>query len=343
MSEFGRTTGVKVLEDQTRQATISFGSFVPDIDPTIQTTTSAFQFEIGYRRVPTATGYVAEMDTDPNFSTPSAVPVADTSAVLAVTALGTYYFRVRAENNIVSASEARPSDPVAFDVVADLGGPTGDDAGSAMFLGTVNTATGQYPDFNIYPGTDEDWFALDLTTDATLSVEVLSVSLTQPALEMASPEGTASPSDLDPVLEIFDPGLNLVASNDDDVTEEPRITDLPISTDGTHYIRVTSWNQESVGHYELVVTVNAESVATVTVTPPTAQIVPTGQVQLTGHTFDQFDVELFGREAIWSSSDDAIATVDGTGLVTGQSLGTGTITFESEGIQGTATIDVTNI
>jgi hypothetical protein len=124
---------------------------------------------------------------------------------------------------------------------------------------------------------------------------------------------------------------------------EPRITDLTISTDGKHYIRVTSWNQQSVGHYELGVSVNAAEVFRVDVTPSTAQIVPTGQVQLTGQTFDQFDVELFGREAFWSSSNDGIATVDATGLVTGQSLGTATITLESEGIQGTATIDVTNI
>jgi hypothetical protein len=335
--------GGQLVEDQTTTASIPFGSFLPDIDPTIQTTTSAFRFEIGYRRVPTATGYFTEVDTDPGFSAPNTFSHADTAVVLSVPALGTYYFRVRAENNMVSASEAKPSDPVTFDVVADLGGPTGDDAGSAMFLGTVNAATGTYGDFNIYPATDEDWFALDLTTDATLSVEVLSVSLTQPALELASPEGVASPSDLDPYLEIFDPGINLIASNDDDVTEEPRITDLAISTDGTHYIRVTSWNQASVGHYELNVTVNAPAVARVDVTPPTATIVPTGQVQLTGRTFDQFDVELFDREAIWSSSDDVIATVDDTGLVTGQSLGTATITLESEGIRGTATIDVTNI
>jgi adhesin/invasin len=324
-------------EDQTTTATIPFGSFLPDIDPTIQTTTSAFRFEVGYRRVPTATGYFTEVDTDPGFSAPNTFSHADTAVVLSVTDLGTYYFRVRAENNMVSASEAKPCDPVAFVVVADLGGPTGDDAGSAMFLGTVNAATGQYSDFNIYPATDEDWFALDLTTDATLTVEVPSGSLPQPALEVASPEGTASPSDLNPYLAIFDPGLNLIASNAGDVT------DLPISVDGTHYIRVTSSAQSSVGYYELVVTVNAPAVARVEVTPTTATIVPTGQVQLTGQTFDQFDVELFGREAIWSSSDNAIAAVDGTGLVTGQSIGTATITFESEGISNTATIDVTSI
>ena len=342
VSEFGRTTGVQVLEDQTRQATITFGSFVPDIDPNIATTTHEFAFDVNYRSVPTATEYLVEEDTDPAFSAPTTFQLTGTTHVLSVNTTGFIYVRVRAQNNFIAFNEARPSDAVAIEVVTDIS-PSGDDAASAPSLGVGRSATGQYTDFNIYPATDEDWFALDLTTDATLTVEVLSLSLTQPAVATASAEGTASPSDLDPFLEIFDPGLNLIESNDDDVTVEPRLTDVLISTDGTHYIRVTSWNQESVGHYELIVTVNAEPVATVTVTPSTAQIIPSGQVQLTGHTFDQLGVELFGREAIWSSSDDVIATVDGTGLVTGQSLGTATITFESEGIQGTATIDVTNI
>ncbi len=55
LSEFGRTTGVQVLEDQTRQATITFGSGVPDIAPNIATQTPEFAFDVNYRSVPTAT------------------------------------------------------------------------------------------------------------------------------------------------------------------------------------------------------------------------------------------------------------------------------------------------
>jgi alpha-tubulin suppressor-like RCC1 family protein len=146
------------------------------------------------------------------------------------------------------------------------------------------------------------------------------------------------------VVDIYDPSLTVIATNDDrdTTTFESRVSDVVISVNGTYFIRVTSYTQLTVGHYELLITVNAEPVARVQIDPPSATILPGSTVDLEGRTFDQFDVELFGREAIWSSSDDVFATVDGTtGLVTAQSLGTATITFESEGIQGTAAITVT--
>lgn len=49
---------------------------------------------------------------------------------------------------------------------------------------------------------------------------------------------------------------------------------------------------------------------------------------------------LTGRTITWSSSNNPVATVSSTGVVTGKKPGTATITATSEGKQGTATITV---
>ncbi len=63
-------------------------------------------------------------------------------------------------------------------------------------------------------------------------------------------------------------------------------------------------------------------------------------MQLTGRTFDAVGVELFGREALWTTSDANHATVDINGLVTGVSESQAAITFSSEGVTAQATITV---
>jgi hypothetical protein len=84
----------------------------------------------------------------------------------------------------------------------------------------------------------------------------------------------------------------------------------------------------------------AVPVATVTVTPPTSTIAPGGTVQLQAATQDAGGASLTGREITWSSSDNAVATVSSTGLVTGVAGGTATITGSSEGKSGTAAVVV---
>jgi hypothetical protein len=82
------------------------------------------------------------------------------------------------------------------------------------------------------------------------------------------------------------------------------------------------------------------SVAKVTITPPTATIAPGGTVQLQAATLDAGGATLTGREVAWSSTDNAVATVSSTGLVTGVGGGSATITAGSEGKSGTAAIVV---
>ena len=352
VSEYGINNSVTVVSDQTSNAIISFGSFLPVINPSLPAQTSEFAFTVDYSAVPSATGYFFEQDTDPRFSNPTTISTADTSVVINVVEPVALWMRVRAENSNVPAAQAKPSDPVLIDVVIDVN-PTGADTTSAPSLGVGRGANGQYGNYNIYPATDEDWFAIDLTTDATLTVDVLTASLTSPPSAGAAVAvlSTASAASLlDPVVDIYDPKLTVIATNDDrDITTvEARLSNIAISADGRYFIRVTSYLGRSVGHYELLINVTAEPVTSVTVVPTTASVFPSSgdgnehTVQLTGRTFDQFGGELFGREALWSSSDDLIATVDDSGLVTGQALGTATITFSSETISASATITVAN-
>jgi uncharacterized protein YjdB len=88
------------------------------------------------------------------------------------------------------------------------------------------------------------------------------------------------------------------------------------------------------------VNVTLAPVASVTVTPSSANVAITGTVQLTATPKDANGNPLTGRAISWSSSDNTIATVSSSGLVTGVAAGTVTITATSEGKSGTASITV---
>lgn len=79
------------------------------------------------------------------------------------------------------------------------------------------------------------------------------------------------------------------------------------------------------------VSVVPEPVDYVTITPASGQLEVTDTLQLEAKTFDDQDNELTGRMVIWTSSDNSLATVDNTGLVTGEGPGDVLITATSEG------------
>lgn len=89
------------------------------------------------------------------------------------------------------------------------------------------------------------------------------------------------------------------------------------------------------------ISVNGAPVASVTVTPPSADLVVGGTTQLTATPKDLNGNVLSGRPSTWSTSAAAIATVSATGLVTAVGAGAATITANIEGKTGSSSITVT--
>ena len=88
-------------------------------------------------------------------------------------------------------------------------------------------------------------------------------------------------------------------------------------------------------------TVTNVPVASVTVSPASGSVTVGATVQLAAVTKDAAGNVLTGRTVTWSSSNTSVATVSGTGLVTGLTAGTATITATSEGVASTAATTVT--
>jgi hypothetical protein len=84
-------------------------------------------------------------------------------------------------------------------------------------------------------------------------------------------------------------------------------------------------------------------VATVTLTPGSATINEGQTRQLTATLKDANGNTLVGRSITWSSSNPSAAGVNGTGLVTGVTAGSATITATSEGQSGTSAITVVHM
>jgi len=81
-------------------------------------------------------------------------------------------------------------------------------------------------------------------------------------------------------------------------------------------------------------------VAAVTVSPGNDTLEAGQAVQLTATPRDSNGAALGGRQVSWESGDTLVATVSGTGLVTGRATGVTTITATSEGKAGSADIYV---
>src|SRR2546428_428051 len=105
--------------------------------------------------------------------------------------------------------------------------------------------------------------------------------------------------------------------------------------------RVTAKQNGSSLTDSSAVSVIAVPVASVAVSPASASVGVGQTVPLTATTQDANGNPLMGRVVTWVSSAPLLATVNGSGLVTGVAVGTATITGTSEGQSVTATITVT--
>src|SRR5207249_1290283 len=108
---------------------------------------------------------------------------------------------------------------------------------------------------------------------------------------------------------------------------------------GTATITATSEGQGGTA----TITVSTVPVASVTVSPGTASVQAGQTVQLRATPRDGNGNPLSGRPVSWASSNTAVATVSGSGVVTGVTAGAATITATSEGQSGTTTITVSTV
>lgn len=106
---------------------------------------------------------------------------------------------------------------------------------------------------------------------------------------------------------------------------------------GSAMVRATSG--EASGSAIVTVMQSADSV---TVLPVAATIGPGDTLRLVAKAFDANGHPLAGEEFAWSSSDDSVATVDASGLVTGVGEGSTTIAALLEDARGTSRIAVVN-
>ena len=91
-------------------------------------------------------------------------------------------------------------------------------------------------------------------------------------------------------------------------------------------------------------TTDPPPVASVVVTPGATTLLSLGEtVQLTASARDASGNAVSGKSFTWTSSDQAIATVSGTGLVTAVTNGSVTITATADGFNGTATVLVDQV
>src|SRR2546426_131888 len=94
---------------------------------------------------------------------------------------------------------------------------------------------------------------------------------------------------------------------------------------------------------QAILAVNNASVASVVVSPASANMSVGGTTQLSATPKDAAGNVLAGRLVTWTSSSSAIATVSAGGLVSGAAVGSATITATSEGQSASATITVANL
>ena len=179
----------------------------------------------------------------------------------------------------------------------------------------------------------------------------------RPAPDMKAPARIVSQIELRPAeLELeVDQTWQLeitLYDQDGEVIEEPRV--LNWASDNASVARVDNAGQISAispgqatlsaangdARAEVEVTVTRKAIAAVEVDPADASVQIRRTLQLRAVLRARDSTPITGREVSWSSSDDEVATVNASGLVTGQGLGQATITATSEGVTGEATVTV---
>jgi PKD repeat protein len=114
---------------------------------------------------------------------------------------------------------------------------------------------------------------------------------------------------------------------------------------GTYQVNLTATNATGTAsrlktNYITVSESSGPSVATVTVSPDPVSLATGDGQQFTAMAYDSGGAEITGAVFNWSSSDETVGTVNGTGFFTARAQGTTTINAESGGVSGNADVEV---
>jgi len=202
-------------------------------------------------------------------------------------------------------------------------------------------------------------------TGGTVSLASGAVTLSIPAGALSAPvEFTATPTTAVPASDLTVPGSTYEIGPSGTTFAVPVTltlsydpADLPVGVEESelrlHKVVGSEWELLASASVDLTahtasggVTslsrfgVRGFSVGSVEVSPTSSSLDPGGTVQLTATPRTHDGRSLDSRPVHWSSSDEGVATVDNSGLVTAVAEGTATITAMSGGRRGTATITV---
>jgi uncharacterized protein YjdB len=117
------------------------------------------------------------------------------------------------------------------------------------------------------------------------------------------------------------------------VSENGVVTALAL---GTTEVAASSRGKSGIA----TITVQRTPVATVVVRPDRVDAVVGSKTPLTATALDASQATLAGRGIVWTTSNASVATVDGSGVVTGVGPGSAVITATSEGKSATSTFSI---
>ncbi|HET6680183.1 MAG TPA: Ig-like domain-containing protein [Gemmatimonadaceae bacterium] len=142
------------------------------------------------------------------------------------------------------------------------------------------------------------------------------------------------------------PGASNAAMSVSWTSSDPKVATIDESGTLSSLLEGTITVQASAGGRSgnATVKVNKRSVESITISPATSSIFPGETTSLVARMWNGSGKEVNGRSAVWSSSDEGVATVDGNnGTVKGMAQGTAIIVATVDGARATATVNVLGV
>jgi titin len=249
---FGEATSVSVTAGGTAEPTLTFQSVVTTMASIAPSVTTAFTLPATFSKVPIATSYSLQWSTSSTFASGTqTISVPDTTGIVTVGDVGTYFVRARPTVTNTSTG-AKWSDAVQVQVIDD---GTARTVGTATPMAFSNGVPDTIINRNITPGNPQSFFSMPARAGDSLFAETFASRLTIPStlnsvLTLYRADGTTVLATNDNQLAVApvsgDNSSNLAAA----ATTDARIVAVAPETE-TYLLKVTGASN-SVGNYVLV-------------------------------------------------------------------------------------------